>query len=64
MLFGDFEKDTNNTCGKGGPYKLKYCDLGGGNCYMGPQGLSHLKYSKNTIPTSLKCTMYTTEHVL
>ena len=27
MLIGDFEKDTNNTCGKGGPYKLKYYDL-------------------------------------
>ena len=25
--FVDLEKDTNNTCCKGGPYKLKYYDL-------------------------------------
>ena len=62
--FGDFEKDMNITCGKGGPYKLKYCDLGGGNWYMGPQALSCLKYSINTIPTSFKFTRYSIEHVL
>src|SRR6202040_1683106 len=62
--FVNFKKGKNNPCNKGGPQKLKYHDLGGGDCYMGPQALSHFKYNVNTIPTLFKCHRYLIEHEL